>query len=256
MSLVKFENRNGNLWVALNRREALNAINRPLLEELLQGLEKSEGDGTIRSLILLGEGGCFASGADIRELSSLDAEGVRNFHALREKTFARLEDFPSPTIALIEKFALGTGLELALCCDFRVASSDAQLGVPSAKLGLVESYEYFARLLRAVGPSWAKRMVFTGEPVDAATALRIGLVEEVCPGDQLFQQIESILGRMEKNSAAAIRETKRVISECRRDPNLDQVADSAAPMVSSTQTQDFREATKAFLERKRRQERI
>ena len=253
MAFVLFEKWNETLRVSLNRTSALNAIHRGVLQELEQGLMEYGKDKAIKSLLLFGQGGCFASGADIRELSGLGPEGIKDFHGLRERTFALLEQFHSPTIAAIEKFALGTGLELALCCDFRVASSDAKLGVPSAKLGLVESYEYFSRLLRAVGPSWAKKMVFTGEPVDAETAWKIGLVEEVSSPDQIFQRVDSILLRIHQNSAASIRETKKVMADCLKDPHLAQIENPASPMVSSTQSQDFREATKAFLEKRKKE---
>ncbi|HSR12328.1 MAG TPA: enoyl-CoA hydratase/isomerase family protein, partial [Thermodesulfobacteriota bacterium] len=239
MALVLFSRSDDILRVSLNRTPALNAIHRAVLLDLEAGLKEYAGDETIRSLLLFGEGGCFASGADIRELSSLDEKGIREFHRLRERTFSLLESYPCPTIAAIERYALGTGLELALCCDFRVAGADARLGVPSAKLGLVESYEYFNRLVRAVGASWAKKMVFTGEPVDAETAFRIGLVEEVCPPDQVFARAEALLSRTMKNSLGAMRETKKLIAECLADPALSRVDDPALPLVTSTKTEDF-----------------
>jgi enoyl-CoA hydratase len=250
MALVLFERKEDTLRVSLNRTSALNAINSAVLRELEQGLKQHEFDPTVKALILFGQGGCFASGADIRELSSLDEEGIREFHELRERAFDLLENFPIPTVAIIEKYALGTGLELALCCDFRIAATDAKLGVPSAKLGLVESYEYFTRLVRAVGPAWARKMVFTGEQVDAETALRIGLVEELNPPEGIFERADAILSRILKNSASSIRQTKRVIADCAQDPNLFLVKDPALPMVDSTKSQDFKEATRAFLEKK------
>ena len=250
MPLVVVEKDREILRVFLNRTSALNAINSAVLQELEQGLKQHEFDPTVKSLILFGQGGCFASGADIRELSSLDEEGIRKFHELREKTFDLLEKYPCPTLAVIERVALGTGLELALCCDFRIAANDAKLGVPSARLKLVESYEYFTRLVRAVGPSWAKKMVFTGDQVDADAAFRIGLVEELSPPDQIFPRAETLLSKILKNSSPAIRQTKRVIAECGQDPNLFLVNDPAFPMVDSTKSEDFKEATRAFLEKR------
>jgi enoyl-CoA hydratase len=253
MALVLLEKKDNILRVSLNRAAALNAINSALLQELKEGLKEYEKDETVKSLILSGQGGCFASGADIRELASLDEEGIRRFHRLRETAFALLENFHSPTIAVIEKYALGTGLELALCCDFRIASTDAKLGVPSAKLGLVESYEYFARLLRAVGPSWAKKMVFTGGQVDAETAWKIGLVEEISSPDKIFECVDSCLLQMAKNSIASIRKTKKVMADCLADPNLADIPDTAIPLVSSMKSKDFQEATRAFLEKRKRE---
>jgi len=250
MALVLFQKDGPILRVSLNRTQALNAINSAVLQDLETGLKDHETDPDIRFLVLFGQGGCFASGVDIRELSSLSEEGIRNFHRLREKTFALLENFPCPTLAVIQRYALGTGLELALCCDIRVASADARLGVPSARLGLVESYEYFTRVVRAVGPAWTKRMVFTGDQLDADTALRVGLVEEVSPPEQIFERTENLLSRILKNSFSSIRQTKRVIADCARDPNLLLISDPALPLVDSTQTPDFKEASRAFLEKR------
>jgi len=250
MALVCFQKDGHILRVSLNRTQALNAINSAVLQDLEAGLKGHETDPEIKSLLLFGQGGCFASGADIRELSGLNEEGVRKFHQLRERAFALLENFPCPAVALIQRYALGTGLELALCCDFRVAAADARLGVPSARLGLVESYEYFTRLARAVGPAWAKKMVFTGDPVDAETAFRIGLVEEVSPPEQIMERTENLLSKILKNSFSSIRQTKRVIADCARDPNLQTISDPALSLVESTQTPDFKEATRAFLEKR------
>jgi enoyl-CoA hydratase/carnithine racemase len=250
MALVLFQKDKNTLRVSLNRAQALNAINSYVLQDLEQGLREYESNPEIKSLSLSGEGGCFASGADIKELSSLDGDGIRRFHRLRERTFALLENFPCPTLAVIQRYALGTGLELALCCDFRITAADARLGVPSARLGLVESYEYFSRVVRAVGPSWAKKMVFTGDQIDAETALRIGLVEEISPPDQIREWAENLLTRILKNSFPSIRQTKRVIADCLRDPNLSSIPDPALPLVESTKTDDFKEATRAFLEKR------
>jgi len=254
MALVLFERKEDTLRISLNRTSALNAINSAVLQELEQGLKQHESDPAVQALLLFGQGGCFASGADIGELSSLDEGGIRKFHELRERTFDLLEKYACPTLAVIERYALGTGLELALCCDFRIAASDARLGVPSARLGLVESYGYFTRLVRAAGPSWAKKMVFTGDPIDGETAFQIGLVEELSPPERIFERAEAILSRILKNSAASIRQTKRVIADCAQDPNLFRVTDPAVPMVNSTQSQDFKEATRAFLEKKGKKE--
>jgi enoyl-CoA hydratase len=250
MGLVLFEKNEAALRVTLNREAALNAVSRALLRELEEGLILHGRDETIRSLVLCGQGGVFSAGADIKELAGFDEAGIRDFHALRERAFALLEDFPAPTIAAIGRYALGTGLELALCCDFRVAGLDAKLGVPSAKLGLVESYEYFSRLVRAVGAAWAGKMVFTGERLDAETALRIGLVEETCPPEQLPERTASLQQRIHGHSPSAIRHTKRVIAACRRDPGLVLVKDRALPLVESTKSEDFRRATREFIEKK------
>jgi enoyl-CoA hydratase/carnithine racemase len=247
MALVAFEKKDFVLRVALNRVSALNAVNSSLLQELEAGLSAHAADPEIRVLMLSGRGGCFASGADIKELAGFDQDGIRNFHDLRERTFALLETFPSPTLAVIERYALGTGLELALCCDFRIAAADAMLGVPSAKLGIVESYEYVSRLVRAVGPHRAKKMLLTGEKVDAQTALANGLIEEVVASDALFVRADAIAAAICSNSVYSMRQSKQVVEICCRDPDLLRVGDKAAPMIRSLQNPDFKEGVAAFL---------
>jgi enoyl-CoA hydratase/carnithine racemase len=250
MALVSFEKQDFVLRVALNRVSALNAVNSSLLQELEAGLAVHAADPEIKVLMLFGQGGCFAAGADIKELASLDEAGIRRFHGLRERTFASLEAFPSPTMAVIERYALGTGLELALCCDFRIAAADAILGVPSARLGIVESYEYVSRLVRAVGPHRAKKMLLTGERVDAQTALATGLIEEVVAPEALFARAEAITAAICSNSVYSMRESKQIVETCRRDPNLLRIDDKAAPMIGSVQNPDFKEGVAAFLDKR------
>ncbi len=252
MPLVQWTLTDDILKISLNRPQALNAINQGILEELAAVINEYSQEESVKALILFGKGGCFSAGADIKELASFDEEGMRRFHHLREHTFALIEKFPGPTIAVIERYALGTGLELALCCDMRLATEDAKLGVPSARLGLVESYEYFYRLVRAVGFPWAKRMVFSGEQIEAALARQIGLIEEVSTPDKIFSQAEVFLEKMKRNSLWAIQQTKKILMILERDPHLAQVTDSAQPLVDSLQNEFFQQATKSFLEKKKK----
>ncbi len=251
MASVIFEKDNNILRVSLNRKTVFNAVNTQVLRELESGIKEHSGDSGIKALMLFGQGGCFASGADIKELTDLDEEGIRKFHRLREKTFSLLEKFPSPTFAAIEKYALGTGLELALCCDFRIAADNAQLGVPSSKLGIVESYEYITRLVRAVGPFQAKKLIVSGEKIDADTAFKIGLIEEITPPDALFKRAEALLENIAGNSSIAMRLSKKAVEVCMKDPNLFDVSDTAGLMVASLKAEDFKEGTKAFLEKRK-----
>ena len=252
MSLVVFEKENDILKVALNRESVLNAINSAVLEELQDGLIQAAANRNINVLMLFGKGQCFSAGADIGELAELDDTGLRAFHHLREKTFSLLENFPCPTFAVIDKYALGTGLELALCCDFKIAGQDARLGVPSAGLAIVESYEYLTRLVRAIGIYQAKKIIFTGEKIDAPTAFTIGLVEEVVPARQLFKCAADLVEAISKNSSDAMRHSKEAIRICGQDPNLLSVKDTALPMTRSLGTAECKKRLKAFLKKKNR----
>lgn len=250
MSLVVFEKENNILKVALNRESVLNAVSSAVLKELQDGLIQAAAERNINVLMLYGKGKCFSAGADIAELAELDETGLRAFHALREKTFSLLEDFPCPTFAVIDRYALGTGLELALCCDFRIAGQDARLGVPSAGLAIVESYEYLTRVVRAVGVHQAKKIIFTGEKIDAPTAFAIGLVEEVVPARQLFERAADLVKAISKNSIDAMRHSKEAIRICGQDPNLLSVEDTALPMTRSLATAECKNRLNAFLKKK------
>ena len=251
MSAVVFEKKDSVLKVALNRASVLNAINSTVLTALESGLRSYSADADIKMLMLYGNGGCFASGADIKELAGLDAESMRAFHDMRENAFALLENFPAPTMAVIEKYALGSGLELALCCDFRLAEQDAKLGVPSAKLGIVESYAYLVRLVRTIGPSHAKKLIFSGIPIKATTAYEIGLVEEIVAPSELYSRATSLMETICSRSRHALVETKKVIRDCARDPNLSSIKDASMPMIESFQTADCKEALTAFINKRK-----
>lgn len=252
MSCVRFEQVDQILRVGLNRPRFLNAVNSNLLEELQKGLETYYADESIKVVMLYGEGHNFASGADIKELASFDESALRKFHDLRERTFYLLEKYPVPCLAVIEGYALGTGLELALSCDFRIASTEASFGLPSARLGIVESYHYLARLIRAVGPAQAKKIIFTGQRLTADQALRIGLIEETFSSQELFVQVQEIMDKIIVFSRNILYKSKRAIFECSRDPYLKTIEDPSKPMIDSIQGKEFKEGTKAFLDKKGR----
>lgn len=252
MPTVVFEQNEGLLKVALNRPAGRNAVNTTLLKALREGLKRYFGNDNIKALMLYGQGGTFSAGADIGELSLLDEDGIRTFHHLRESTFRLLEQFPVPTMAVISGHALGTGLELSLCCDFRLTHSDARLGIPAARLGIVESYRYMTRLVQTVGPSRSRWMVYTGKTVAGHEAQKIGLVEEVSPDNDVMVHAEHLWRGMAVNSRYALIRSKIVINDCLRDPFLMMVDDTAMPLVASLATDECRSALASFKNRSKR----
>lgn len=247
---VLFEQKGAVLQVSLDRKELLNAVNSSVLEELEIGLRANAGNSDVKIMVLCGLGRCFCSGADIKELASFDEAGMRKFYQLRERTFALLESLPFPSLAVVHGYALGTGLELALSCDFRIAAAGAKFGVPSAKLGIVEGYDYISRLVRAVGPFRAKRLLLTGVKIDADAAFHIGLIEEVVPIDELFGRAQTIAADIALNSTFSMVGSKNAVAVLVKDPNLLTVPDRAALMVESLQSADFRQRAAAFLEKR------
>lgn len=166
----------------LNRPEVRNALNRELCERLSAQLDAWAGDEQVRVVVVAGAGGkAFAAGADIAELK--ERTHRESFLAWTQRTLQKLEDFPRPTIAALDGYALGGGLELALACDLRVASKAARIGMPEVTLGIFPSAGGTWRLPRAVGLGRARELIFTGRIVEASEAHQWGLFESLVEAD-------------------------------------------------------------------------
>jgi enoyl-CoA hydratase/carnithine racemase len=250
MDLIRHKRQDGILTITLNRPAKKNAVSMELLTEFDAVLSHFEGDRATNVVVVKGEGRCFCSGADIQELSGFDAASMRRYHDLREAVLARLENFPCPTVAAIEGFALGTGLELALSADIRVASEDAFLGIPSSRLGIVESHLYVARLVRCLGPSRAALLIFTGERIDAREARDFGLVERIYPNPQFEERTFALAATISSHAPEPVRRSKTVLRTCARDPFLEHVSDPGLPMVESAGTRELTAGTDAFTNRR------
>lgn len=172
----------GVAWLELNRPEVRNAINRELCEAVSQTLDVWAAQADVRVVIISGAGGkAFAAGADISELK--ERTHTQAFLAWTQRMFQQVEDFPRPTIAAIDGYALGGGLELALACDLRVASRAAKVGMPEVSLGIYPSAGGTWRLPRLVGLGRAKELIYTGRLVDAEEAAGWGLWESLVETD-------------------------------------------------------------------------
>lgn len=179
--------RDGDLSVLiLSRPEALNALSFAVIAEIGEALDEVAADRGTRALLITGAGDkAFCAGADVKELRHRSAADHRRGVELGQRTFARLDTLPVASVALVNGYAFGGGLELALSCTFRLASAKAKFGLPEIKLGLIPGYGGTQRLPRVVGEARALDMILTGRTVDAAEAERIGLVNAVEAGDLL-----------------------------------------------------------------------
>lgn len=188
MELISFE-KNGHIGlIKINRPKALNALNAQVLSELNELLNQVDRDKDLRCLILTGEGDkAFVAGADIKEMESLDSSQARAFGEKGQKVFRRLEILNLPIIAAVNGFALGGGLELAMACDFIVASENARFGLPEVSLGLIPGFGGTVRLPRYVGLQKAREMIFTGNHYKADAALAMGLVSQIVPATELLE---------------------------------------------------------------------
>ena len=197
--------------VRFSRPKALNALNHEMTLELAELFDKLENDPAVRGIILTGEGRAFMAGADISEMKERDAEGGREFARVSNYAFSKVADISKPTIAAVNGFAMGGGLELSLCCDWRIAAESASFAAPEVTLGIIPSGGGTQRLPRLIGSGRAKELIFTGKRIKAAEAERIGLVNKVVPDEALMDEAVKSMREALANSAVALRYAKEAI---------------------------------------------
>lgn len=211
---VLFEKAGAGLaWVTLNRPDVLNAINMQMRDDLWEIMHAVRDDPDVRVVAFKGAGDrAFSAGADISEFGTAPSP-VEARRARRERDlWAFMLRLEKPMIAAIQGFALGAGIELPMCCDVRIASEDARIGLPEVSLGYIPSAGGTQTLPRLIPPGVAKQMILTGDPIDAATALRYGLVQAVVPRERLYPVGEAIARRMAAQPQRAVALAKRALA--------------------------------------------
>jgi enoyl-CoA hydratase len=230
--------------VTIDRPDALNALDVPTLTELRDRLAELAQDDTVRALVLTGAGEkAFVAGADIKYMSGLDPDGAKAWGALGHEAGLLLETMPKPTIAAINGFALGGGCELALACDLRYAASRAKLGQPEINLGIVPGWGGTQRLARICGLGVAKELIYTGRTVDAAEALRIGLVNAIA--DPVLDRALETAHALAVMSPVALALAKRLVNLA--PGALDVEAEEFGELFAS---EDAKEGLAAFVDKR------
>ena len=238
--------------VTVNRPDKLNALNGRTVEELSDAFTRVRTDAAIRALILTGAGEkAFVAGADINELAVLSPIEARALALRGQAAFRALETLPKPTVAAVNGFALGGGLELAMSCAIRVASPNAKFGQPEVKLGLVPGYGGTQRLPRLVGRGRAIDMLISGEPIDAAEAHRLGLVNYVTPLEELLPFCRAWVQKVLANGPAAVALTMEAVDIGMDCGLAEGLTFEAGAFGLTAATEDFREGTRAFLEKRK-----
>jgi len=228
MTLVEVEKRVGWAVVRLHNPEKRNALSRAVLAELGTAFDALEADPSIRAAVVTGEGKTFAAGADLDEMRGLTPAGAREFARYGREILDRVERSRVVTVAAVNGHALGGGLELALACDLRVCSEDAKFGQPGLKLGVIPGWGGTDRLERVVGLGRAKAMLFTGEPLDAKTALAWGLVGAVHPHESLMEKTGELTGKIAALGPVALAQVKRQLGSPGVETELDAFAECFA----------------------------
>ena len=235
--------------VTVDRQEAMNALDVATLTELRDRLRELAEDETAGAVVLTGAGEkAFVAGADIKYMSGLDVEQAKAWGALGHEAGRLLETMPRPTIAAVNGFALGGGCELALACDIRYASATAKLGQPEVNLGIIPGWGGTQRLARVCGLGIAKELIFTGRVVDAAEALRIGLVNGI--HDPVLDKARETGALLASKSPVALRLMKELANRALggdHAANLEAEGDTFGQLFSS---EDVKEGLTAFVEKR------
>jgi enoyl-CoA hydratase len=252
---ILYKKENNIAHMVINRPEKRNALNRAARLEMRSALEDADTDPSIKVLILSGAGGkSFISGSDLTELSKLAPLEMEEFLAtLAQGFYTRFERLDKPVIAMIDGLCLGGGLELALACDIRIASESSKFGQPEILLGIMPGSGGTQRLSRLVGVGKAKEMIFSGKTINAAEALRIGLVNEVTSSERLREVVMTLAKQIAEQSSLALKWAKKAINvsqEANLTVGLGFEALAESLLFSS---KDREEGLKAFFEKRKPQ---
>jgi len=240
--------------ITFNHPEKRNAMSLDMWQGLVSALVELRDDPDVRVVIMAGAGDrAFVSGADVSQFEKTrhNVKASEEYWRRRAVPGAVLTEYPKPTIACIQGFCLGGGLQLAMLADIRIAGENSEFGFPAAKLGLAYGYDDLKHLVSLVGPSWAKLLMYTGMRIDSAEALRIGVVDRVVPDAELWNATTEIARTISGNAPLAIKAAKITIAQVLRDPgmrDMDAIKEIAAACMDS---EDFREGRQAFMEKRK-----
>jgi enoyl-CoA hydratase len=249
---ILFEKKDGIAYITFNRPKVLNALNRKTVEELRDALIEARDDASVRVLILTGAGEkSFVAGADISELAQRTPVDGKDFSLFGQSVFHILETIGRPSICAINGFALGGGCEMALCCSIRLASKTAKIGQPEVKLGIIPGYGGSQRLARLCGKGVAHELCLSGEMITAEEAQRIGLVNHVYEPAELLPAAEALAKKIIVNAPLAVKYTMEAIERGVEMPLEEGLFLEATLFALSCATEDMREGTKAFLEKRK-----
>ncbi|MBR5075380.1 MAG: short-chain-enoyl-CoA hydratase [Bacteroidales bacterium] len=236
--------------VKINNPQSMNALNSQVLAELDQVFSEIENDPQTNVVILTGEGRAFVAGADISQMSTMNAAQGKDFGVQGSKVFRKIELLGKPVIAAINGFALGGGCELALSCDIRIASAKAKIGQPEVGLGITPGFSGTQRLPRIVGEGRAKELIYSAKAITADEAFRIGLVNRVVEPEQLMDEALALAKTIAKNAPIAVRLSKEAIGRGMQTDIDTAIAIENDLFALCFSTDDQKEGMKAFFEKR------
>jgi enoyl-CoA hydratase len=248
---IQYETGDAIATITVNRPDKLNALNAATIDELHAAFGEAHRDDGVRALILTGAGGkAFVAGADIAELATMGPLNGIRVSRQGQDAFRFLETMGKPVVAAVNGFALGGGLELALACHLRVASSKAKFGLPEVKLGIIPGYGGTIRLPRLVGRGRALELILTGEMIDAAEAHRIGLVNRIAEPEQLMAETRALVGTIVANGPIALAMALESVDHAATSSTGNALRLESDLFGLLASTDDMREGMQAFLEKR------
>ncbi len=249
MAQVTLKAAEGIAVLSVDRPEALNALNREIVDQMDELIDQVAADDSVRCLVIHSDKN-FAAGADIKAMAECDEEGAKVFAF--SPTYNKITKLSVPTIAAIEGYALGGGMELALTADIRIAGKSAKMGFPEVTLGIFPGAGGTIRAPKLIGPALAKEMIFTGDAIKADRALAIGLVNRVVEDDQVLEEAMKLAKRIAKRGPVAVRMVKDVINRGLEEPDVIKGTEIEAEQWAKLfNTYDQKEGMKAFMEKRK-----
>jgi len=249
---IMYEKEEGVGIIKINRPKSLNALNRQLIEEMSRVLDDIRADDEVRAVIITGSEKFFGAGADIKEIKDLDAPvDAYAFVSRAQAMYNRIEDLDKPVIAAVSGLALGGGCELTMACDIRIAAENARFGQPEIKIGVIPGGGGTQRLPRLVGVGRAKELLFSGDPIDAAEAHRIGLVNKVVPVENLMDEARNMARTYCERPTFAMKMTKTAVNEGMNMDLRAALAYETRCFEILFSTEDQKEGMNAFVEKRK-----
>ncbi len=249
---IVYEKEDGVATIKLNRPRVLNAMNRQLWLDFQEALADAKRDAAVKVVIVTGEGRAFSTGADLKDSKGRSLRDYRAYLEALQETSRTIIRFEKPTIAAINGYALGSGYELALACDIRIAAEEAKIGSPEAKVTSSVTGGAMRLVQDLIGPGKARELLFTAEYIDGREAERIGLVNKAVPLDRLMEEARTMAAKIARNSAFSIKLIKKGLLMAKDNVSMEALMDfEVEACLACVSTQEREKSLEAFAERKR-----
>jgi enoyl-CoA hydratase len=250
---IIYEKKHGIATIKLNRPKVLNAMNKQLWLDVQLALADAKTDAAIKVLVFTGEGRAFSTGADLKESQTRSLEAYREYLEELQEASRKIIRFEKPTIAAVNGYAIGSGYELALACDIRIAAEEAQIGSPEAKVTSSVTGGAFRLVQDLIGPGKAKELLFTGEYIDGKEAQKIGLVNKAVPLAQLDGEVRDMAAKIAANSAISLKMIKKGLQMARGEVSLDALMEfEIEACLTCVSTRERQASLQEFEERKKK----